>query len=242
MPSQFAKIVQAVTDWGWPRDCFLCNGRILEPRPHCICMVCESALTTDDRPACPRCSTTIGPHVDASGGCPACRTSRFRFDGVVRLGEYDGLLREAILKAKQPGGDGLAEALGRVFADARGPALLASRPEVIVPVPLHWRRWWGRGHNQAEGIALGLGEALGVPVRRRAVWRVKGISQRLASRQQRWDNVAEAFRTWPWAGVTGVRVLLVDDVLTTGATADAAAAALRKAGAAQVHVAALAHR
>jgi predicted amidophosphoribosyltransferase len=76
------------------------------------------------------------------------------------------------------------------------------------------------------------------------VWRVKWSDPQRgrASREQRWANAQGAFRLAPWGRLPGVRVLLVDDVLTTGATADAAADALRRGGAAQVHVAVLAHR
>jgi predicted amidophosphoribosyltransferase len=84
---------------------------------------------------------------------------------------------------------------------------------------------------------------LGLPVLRRTLWRVRySPPQPAGSREQRWANAAGAFRVPPWGRLRGVRVLLVDDVLTTGATADAAADALRRGGAAQVHVAVLAHR
>jgi ComF family protein len=242
MPRPFARFWIGATDWLWPRTCFVCGRRITDDRSLCVCAGCEAELTADPRPACRRCSSTVGPHADTTAGCPACRTSTFRFGGVTRLGVYAGTLREAVLKAKRPEGEGLAEALGRLFAAARETQLLADRPDVIVPVPLHWRRRWVRGHNQAEGIARGLSDVLRVPVRR-GVWRVKFTAHQPAgSRERRWANAAGAFRAVPWAGVPGLRVLLVDDVLTTGATADAAADALRGVGAAQVHVAVLAHR
>jgi ComF family protein len=242
MPRPFTRFWLGATDWLWPRTCFLCGGRITDDRSVCVCGACDADLTADTRLACPWCSSTVGPHADTTAGCPACRASTFRFHGVTRLGVYEGKLREAVLKAKQPDGDGLAEALGRLFATAREPRLLADRPGVIVPVPLHWRRRWGRGHNQAEGIARGLSDVLRVPVRR-ALRRVRYTKlQSAGSRERRWENVVGAFRAVPWADVPGVRVLLVDDVLTTGATADAASEALRRAGAAQVHLAVLAHR
>ncbi len=242
MSHPLTRALQVVTDWAWPRACYLCGGRIGDDRSVCVCGACEPQLTTDPHAACPRCSSSVGPHTDNAGGCAKCRTSAFRFTGVTRLGVYDGLLREAVLKIKQPGGDGLAETLGRVFGLARG-MLLQSTADAVVPVPLHWRRAWDRKHNQADGIARGLAAVLRVPVWRRVLWRVKlSPTQPAGSREQRWANAAGAFRVAPWGRLTGVRVLLIDDVLTTGATADAAAHALRKAGAAQVHVAVLAHR
>lgn len=244
MTSPFDRLLQAVTDWAWPRACFLCGGRITDARPVCVCGACEPQLTVEPSATCPRCASTVGPHTDTSAGCVNCRTSTFRFAGVTRLGEYAGSLREAVLKIKQPEGGGLAESLGRVFALAREVQLKATDSDVIVPVPLHWRRLWERRHNQADGIARGLGSVLRLPVRSRGVWRVKGSDPQRggASREQRWANARGAFRLTPWGRLPGVRVLLVDDVLTTGATADAAADALRRGGAAQVHVAVLAHR
>ena len=244
MPHPVTRAWIAASEWVWPRACHLCHQRITDDRPLCICATCEPALTADPHAHCPRCSSTVGPHADTPAGCPSCRTSTFRFDGVTRLGVYDGPLREAVLRAKQPGGGGLAETLGRLLAAAREVPLRAVRPDVVVPVPLHWRRWWGRRHNQAEGVATGLAAGLGLPVVRRAVWRVKHADPQRghASRERRWANAAGAFRLAPWGRVESLRVLLVDDVLTTGATADAVSAALRGGGAAQVHVAVLAHR
>lgn len=242
MSHPLARTFQAVTHWAWPRACYLCNGRVSDDRSFSVCGECEQKLTNDPHAACSRCSSTIGPHTDTSAGCVRCRASSFRFAGVTRLGPYDGLLREAVLKIKQPGGDGLAETLGRVFGLARG-LLTQTVADVVIPVPLHWRRGWERKHNQADGIARGMAAVLRLPVWRRVLWRVThSAGQPASSREQRWANAAGAFRVAPWGRLTGVRVLLVDDVLTTGATADAAADALRKAGAAQVHVAVLAHR
>ncbi len=242
MAHPITRAIHAVTDWAWPRACYLCGGRIADDRSYCLCGACEPLLTTDPHATCPRCASTVGPHTDTSAACARCRTSSFRFAGVTRLGVYDGPLREAVLKIKQPGGDGLAETLGRVFGLARG-VQLKSLADVLVPVPLHWRRAWDRRHNQADGLARGLAAVLRLPVWRRVLWRVKhSPGQPAGSREQRWANAAGAFRLAPWARLTGVRVLLIDDVLTTGATADAAADALRRGGAAQVHVAVLAHR
>jgi ComF family protein len=113
--------------------------------------------------------------------------------------------------------------------------------DLIVPVPLHRSRERERGYNQSALVARGLGQILGVPVSPRALRRNRGTrTQTELSAEERARNVEGAFEVRDPGKVAGLRVLLVDDVLTTGATLDAGAAALRKAGARQVYAAAVA--
>lgn len=135
----------------------------------------------------------------------------------------------------------LAEELGRQFAKLHQTVLVAEKPDVIVPVPLHWRRRWSRGYNQSESLALGLSSKLGLPCRPKWLIRTRPTpTQRTLTATERKENVRGAFRA-ARSVVSGARVLLVDDVMTTGATADAASTALRAAKVAQVSVAILAH-
>lgn len=232
----------AASDLLWPRRCYLCGGQLPEePNPDCFCPACLTAITTDPHQTCTRCSSTVGPHTDTTDGCPRCRTEKFPFDTAVRLGPYDGQLRGAILQAKQPGGEGVAETLGRVWGLSQRERLSNLRADVIVPVPLHWRRRWGRGFNQSEAVARGLAAVLGLPLLPFAVRRVRATPKQVGTtRAERLRNVEGAFA--PVRSLTDLRVLLIDDVLTTGATASAASRAVRQAGAAQVTVGVLAHR
>ena len=233
----------ATTDPFWPRSCRICATRLHDPSDVCLCRPCVSVLTTDPHVTCPRCSSTVGPHTDLSSGCPRCRNERYRFQSVTRLGVNGGELRAAILDIKRPGGEELAEDLGTLFAATRGGLVLGSQPQVVVPVPLHWTRWWTRRHNPAEGIARGLANRLGLPLNTRAIRRVRSTPrQATATPTERRKNLIGAFRPTRLPGLLGLRVLLVDDVLTTGATADATTEAVYAAGAAQVDVAVLAHR
>lgn len=172
----------------------------------------------------------------------SCIRYRYRFLGTTRMGRYGGQLREAILLSKHANAEGLAETLGEMFAEHQQTQLALDNPELVVPVPLHWRKKFSRGLNQAEAIARGLAGKLGIPMETDAVRRVREtLPQTEQSPTGRWENVKGAFV--PTGKLAkGVRVLLVDDVLTTGATADAVASALIQAGAAQVRVAVLAHR
>ncbi len=207
-----------------------------------LCDDCQAAVTADDALTCPRCSSTVGPHVDATDGCPRCRSRRVRFDGAIRLGVYDGRLRLAVLALKHAGGEPLAEHLGRAWAAKRGEQLTVPPPTVVVPVPLHWLRRFHRGYNQSAAIARGVATGLSLPCAN-PLRRVRATPYQTArSATERAANVRDAFRLRVGAVVRGERVLLVDDVLTTGATADACAGVLLATGAAQVRVAVLAHR
>ena len=237
-------LAAGLSDLLWPRSCLVCDRRIDALSPAgCVCEACRQALTSDRAETCPRCASTVGPFTDTTGGCVQCRGVSYRFDRAVRLGAYDGLLREAVLRLKHEAGEPLAEELGGLLAASRCEELRYLSVDVVVPVPLHWRKRWLRGYNQSAAVARGVADALGVPFRPAWLTRTRPtVSQTTRSPTMRWENVRGAFRARAGAAVRGVRVLLIDDVLTTGATASSAAGALRDAGAAQVAVAVLAHR
>src|SRR5260370_14347203 len=122
----------------YPAICGAC-GHSLPADQRDFCIACRAALTADPHCTCPRCAATVGPHVLLENGCPLCRDSHFHFDGAVRLGSYEGLLREVILQMKHQNGESLAESVGEMWAEHSGSRLRETGVEVIVPVPLHWR-------------------------------------------------------------------------------------------------------
>jgi ComF family protein len=131
----------------------------------------------------------------------------------------------------------LAPMMGRWMATA-GHSLTAEA-DAIIPVPLHWRRYWARRFNQSALLAEAIAKASGVPLVLGALKRVKATPQQVGlSQSARALNVQGAFRVSPSgkATVVGHRLILVDDVITTGATVDACARALLRAGAAEVNV------
>jgi ComF family protein len=174
--------------------------------------------------------------------CAWCRSHPPGFDAAVAAGPYLGPLRAACLGLKRPRGAWLADVLAGELLSRRGDDLRAAGCEVIVPVPLHWAKLWDRKFNQAELLAVCLGRGLRLKVRPalRRVQRTPALAG--LGRVERAEALAQAFamRGRGVSSVLGRSVLLVDDILTTGATASSASRALKAAGATRVVLAVVA--
>lgn len=155
------------------------------------------------------------------------------------VNRYNGILREVVLRLKRRSGQQLAELMGRFWGQQHREAVDGCLDGVI-PVPLHWWRRWSRGYNQSEAVANGIAKELGLPV----LHCLKRIRHTPSQAQQRHSerllNVKGAFESTQKHLIKGKRLLLVDDVVTTGATIGEAARMVKKAGSATITVAALA--
>jgi ComF family protein len=230
-------LLRGLLDLACPPGCLLCQQQ--GPVEGCFCPGCAQAVLRDPGLACPRCARTVGPFAAVEDGCSRCRSEPWYFDAALRLGPYEGARREAIVRLKYPHNEGLAEALAEAFAERERAALLGAGVEAVVPVPKHWVKWAWQGHNAAAAVARVLAARLGLPLRPRWLRRVKlGRSQVGLNAEERRANVRGAFRGRP-GEAEGKGVLLVDDVMTTGATASESARALKEAGAVRVVVAVL---
>ena len=173
--------------------------------------------------------------LDANGRCALCRGGLRGFDTAYCFGSYEGVLRQLIHIYKY----GCVKTLARPLADLLVRALpLDERFDAVVPVPLHWRRRWSRGFNQSALLARALTRRSGIPTIQ-ALRRTRSTAvQAGLSNSSRRQNVVAAFRVRRAGAIAGKlagrRILLIDDVLTTGATAAACAIALKRAGAARV--------
>jgi ComF family protein len=153
--------------------------------------------------------------------------------------EYGGPVADAIQRFKYDGRSELGAALGSLMADAAYP--WAGEVDAVVPVPLHWRRRRSRGYDQAALLARPVANALGIPALLRGLRRLRNTpSQVDLPHSKRQTNIAGAFAPWRLRGLR--RVLLIDDVRTTGATLRAASEALRAGGVSEVHTFVLAAR
>jgi len=185
-------------------------------------------------PAC--CCRRCGYVLPAPGAkCPACRGLRFAFTGACAADLYRGRLKAVIHRYKYGGQTHMARPLGRLLARQvrRCPWPAFS---VVVPVPLHPRRLEERGYDQSLLLAHVVGTVLDVPLKVALVRTRATTSQTRLGSAERWGNVREAFASVPGTDLSG-NILLVDDLLTTGATAHYAAEALLNTGARAVYLA-----
>jgi len=205
--------------------------------PDLLCRFCRSAWTPIRSPLCPDCGRAFDGAGPEDHPCGDCLAAPRRFDSARAVGRYDGALRAVIHRFKYHGQVGLAPALARAMTRTAAAAWPGERFDAIVPVPLHHRRLRRRGYNQAELLARGLSDGLGIPVVPHALVRIRPTQpQSGLGAADRVRNLAGAFIKGSGAAITDARVMVVDDVYTTGTTADAAARVLRAAGAARIHV------
>lgn len=222
----------------FPAPCRACEGPLLVASRIPICGRCLASLRPLDGPACSRCGRPF-PSALAAGVerplCYLCRRGGYAFDLARSYGAYHETMVRAIALLKYhavtPLGGWFAERLAEVVA--RQPEAFAC--DVVVPVPLHPSRLRERGFNQAELIARPLARRLGIPLRALLLVRTRPRPDKLRlSRKERWRVVRGAYAIREGSQVDKERVLLIDDVFTTGATLDACARALRHGGAARV--------
>lgn len=240
-----AELARGVAQLVYPNTCLICDAPDAAPAPlrHGLCSLCRQSVTDDRAESCPCCAAPVGPFTDTSDGCPACRPLSLGFDRALRLNVYDGRLRDAVLRMKDAAGEGLAETLGRVAAEVLADRLKGLAVEAVVPVPMHWRRRWWRGYNQAAAVARELAAAAGLPFEPWRLRRVRPAAQHAQpSAAARRENVRGAFRANRRASPARETVLLVDDVMTTAATASEAARALKSSGVRTVVALVLARR
>lgn len=217
-----------------PSPCLGCGAPLPAGRsPLSLCKACRARLRPAPVPACDGCGAPLdAAAVPAGYRCGACRARPPAFRRLVAPWSYAPPLDAVIRGLKFGRLDFLGEDLAAtIFAAAVGEL---AGCDLVVPVPLHWRRRLARGYNQAERIARPLAAAEGLPVRH-LLRRVKATpAQTGLGRSERLANPRGAFRTRGRRPLGGTHLLLVDDVMTSGATLEAAAACLKRAGAARV--------
>jgi ComF family protein len=239
----------------YPTSCSLCGNPMPQFSYAPICDVCRDEVATDAHDRCTYLCVCCGDHVEGASQspeqahCPACLEERPAFEKAVFYGLYRKRMRDAIHALKYGRLTPVARVLGKMLATAIEDLYdAAPREMLVVPVPLHKRKTGERGFNQARLLTR---QALKVLRRRRPEWKLTLAdrtvlrtrhtkSQAGLTADERRKNLKGAFGVTDPKAVRGRHVLVVDDILTTGATARATALALKDAGAETVWVATLA--
>jgi ComF family protein len=234
-------LVRAQCDLLIPARCLLCDSHLpLEHSPGLLCAECQNDLASKTGTSCRRCGSELDAEA-TTDDCPKCRKTKLWFDSVITLGSYHDQLQSVVLRMKHPGHQSLSSAMGRFLGKLRHQDLLDLDADWIVPIPMYWTRWFFRGMNSPEVISACLGRILGIPVQKRLLARRRNtLPQKGLRPQERFQNMRGAFQIRHREAVKNARVLLVDDVLTTGATCSEAAKMFKQAGAAMVAVAVIA--
>lgn len=234
-----SSLADALIDLALPPLCLNCDAPV--SRNQSLCPDCWKAISFISDPCCQRCGLPFEVPVEAGTLCTDCLTDPPEYTAGRSVFLYDDASKQMILKFKH--GDQLhpATAMGEWLAKAASDFM--PQMEVIIPVPLHFWRLWRRRYNQAALLAQKISQLIGKPVALQALQRVKAThSQGHHNRAERHQNMRHAFRVNPArrGQIEGKNVLLVDDVLTTGATLNECCRTLQKAGARAIYVVTLA--
>lgn len=234
-------LVQGVKELVFPDNCFLCRTFLNSSHQRQLCPACLQKIPLNIPPFCMLCSRHLTVYSD-DALCNPCRGTKKQYDRAWGVCFYANEMRDLLQAFKYGGKTGLRKTFSQLihtFIDTYHVPL--AQFDLVVPIPLHPVRLRERGFNQAEILSANLcnhynlRHCTGVLIRQHPT-----ASQTLLDQKQRWTNLQGAFRINASDAIRDKSILLVDDLLTTGATADAAAAALKEAGAAYIGVLTLA--
>ncbi|MFO7900560.1 MAG: ComF family protein [Planctomycetota bacterium] len=223
----------------FPPHCSICRRPAAEDEDRYLCRDCLARIVFVTGPTCPRCGHVLGKHADTDKRCVQCRNLPLRFDRAVSAAHHAGGARQMVLALKFGRQQHQAFPLAKMMTARLEDTDILERVQAIVPVPLHRSRTRSRGFNQAGLLARELGRLARVPVLKSALRRTRNTppQTRALSLAARRRNVKGAFAVRSARSVEGKTLLVVDDVMTTGATTSECAATLKRAGAKRVFVA-----
>ena len=220
----FRRYVRKLEDWALPSACLLCTAHL--PARRYLCAACDAALPWLGS-ACTRCATPL----PCAGVCGHCQQQPPRHDTAIAALRYEAPVAQWVQQLKFQRALAHARLMGELLARRLPPAPAV---DAIVPVPLHTNRLRGRGFNQALEIARPIATRFGLPLLIDNLVRTRATAaQTELPRARRRANVRKAFAVR--GELRGLRIAVVDDVMTTGSTLEGVAAALKRAGATEVH-------
>lgn len=242
--SAIQNVFHGLLDILYPGHCFACNKNLHDEENPYVCKTCLENIKGIGVSVkrCSKCGFTLAPGTFSSEkGCFECENSNLRFDRGFFVSDYEGPLKELIHQYKYNKQEFLSKLLGDLSINHLLLQGILHEIDIVVPVPLHWKKKLKRGFNQSDLIARRISKELDIPISRNNICRIKNtLSQTKLTRVQRQINVSGAFRVKQPKVFSKKRALLVDDVLTTGITASECSRTLKKAGIRKVYLFALA--
>jgi ComF family protein len=237
----FRQLGRSLAELAFPPSCLLCRAAVDDPRID-FCRHCNSMLNQErSEPACARCACSIGRDEIGRTRCADCIGRSLRVDGTVRVATYHGAIGWMLRAYKYDGRMELAETLSEYLYEVVASTPWRSRIEAVVPVPTHWRRRLLRQSDYpAEVLSRAVASRIDLPLMSLLFRRHQRAHQVGLAYSQRFLNVHDAFGVRRGVRLVRSRILLIDDVRTSGATLDECARMLRKAGAAEVYAAVVA--
>jgi ComF family protein len=237
-------LVQSLANWlntalafVYPEICQLCRAARASVAQGFVCSACRNQVRFIARPFCERCGLPFQGAITQSFECANCRELEYAFRYARSAVVARDVVLDVIHRYKYHRALWFEPFLLELFLSRALPELQAARWDWIVPVPLHPTKQREREFNQAERLARGLSKATGIPLNTRLLRRVRPTrTQTQLSREERQANVGRAFALRRPTDLSRTRLLVIDDVLTTGATTNACARVLRQAGADDVCV------
>lgn len=221
----------------YPEACQLCHAERATPADGFVGARCRSRVRFIRPPFCGRCGLPFAGSLTTDFVCTNCHELELHFTSARSAAVAKTVVLEAIHRYKYSGSVWFENFLTGLLLHEAVPALRGEKWDWLAPVPLHPLKLRERGFNQAERMAWHLSRATGIPLAKNLLVRTHATAtQTLLSREQRAANMKNAFTANPRARPAGKKVVVVDDVLTTGATTNACAQALRRAGATEVAV------
>jgi ComF family protein len=221
----------------YPETCQLCKTRRATARDGFVCGRCWSHVRFIRPPFCRRCGLPFAGELTTEFQCTNCHELELHFSFARSAVAAKGVVLEAVHRFKYSHALWFEDFLAGLLVREAAPALREEPWDFIAPVPLHPLKLREREFNQAARLAAPLARATKIPLNGQLLRRIAPTAtQTLLTREQRAANMKHAFAVRPGARLDGKRIVLVDDVFTTGATTSACARALRSAGADEVCV------
>lgn len=229
-------LYESIVDIVYPRRCPVCSDIVI-PKSEKICPDCRNKLQIIKEPRCKKCSKPI--ERQEVEYCFDCSTRQFHYRYGISLWVYDKTMRKSIADYKYKGKKEFADFYTEELLKYYRENILKIMPDALIPVPLHKSKQLKRGFNQAELLARGIGKELHIPVITSVLYRnKKTLPQKELSNKERLKNLQQAFQIdlkELHKNEMPRRVILVDDIYTTGSTIEACCTALRNAGVEEVY-------